>query len=297
MATTKAKAARPRASANFVVGFGLVGVPMAMKPIADSGRSVSGKYVCPQHGPNLSQRYLCSEGTPQEHLLESGGQVTAFEHPDKPGEYVVVERQAIEQIAEQRSGDVNVEKIVDVETIDPIFYDKTYLCWAQKGGEVAFELFAAILREEGRAAVATVVISKQTVTLVIRWSETAKTLVAHTCRFESQMRWGDVELVTNDELEPDEKHYEAAKALMATLVDEWSPGEVVDLYTPMLQEAIRASAKGVTFEMPEETGAAAPVDLMAALSASVEAAKKPAPKKRAPAKKKAPRKRTTKAKA
>lgn len=291
MATSKPRV-RPRASANLMIQFGLVGVPIAMKPISDSGRSVSGKYVCPQHGPNLQQRYFCSEGTPQEHLLESAEQVTAFEHPDKKGEFVVVESSVISQLAEQRSGEVSVEKIVDAKAIDPIFYDKTYLCWPQKGGETAFELFASVLRDEGKAAVATVVLSKQTATLVLRWSETAGTLVAHTCRFESQMRWDDIELATIEELKPEKKHLAAAKALMATLDGEWAPGEVVDLYTPVLQDAIRSSAAGGTFEIEERPAPVPAEDLLDALTASVEKAQGKAPTKRkSAAKKKAPAKR------
>jgi DNA end-binding protein Ku len=280
MATKARKSPAPRASANLNVGFGLVSVPFALRPLAETGRAVSGKYVCPQHGPNLTQRYLCSEGTPQEHLLAQGEQVTAYEHPEKPGEFVVVDSNVLREIAEERSGRVEVEKIVDVSTIDPIYFDKTYLCWPQAGGEEAFDLFAAILRAEGKAAVSTVVLSKQTVTLVIRYSPETGTLVAHTCRFHSQVRWADVELVAQGEERgaPSEKHLAAARALLSSMEGNFSAGEVVDRYTPMLEDAVRAAASGVTFTAPQATPVVATEDLLDALMASVQPAKKPARK-------------------
>jgi DNA end-binding protein Ku len=250
---------------------------------------VSGKLVCPQHGPNLAQRYLCCEGTKQEHLLGQGEQVTAYEHPDKQGEYVVVDEGVLADIAEERSGQVEVEKIVEVATIDPIYFDKSYLCWPQSGGEQAFDLFAGVLREEGKAAVATVVLSKQTVTLIIRWSPETSTLVAHTCRFHDQLRWSNAELVSRyaaDRGAPDAKHVKAAKTLLAAMDGEFEAGGVVDRYTPLLQDAIRAAAEGVTFSAPAQAPVAAKEDLLDALMASVK-----------PPAKKSPRKRTTKAKA
>jgi DNA end-binding protein Ku len=280
MGTTKAT---PRASSNLTVGFGLVNVPIALKPIADSGRPISGKYVCPEHGPNIAQRYLCSEGTKQEHLLAAGGQQTAYEHPDEKGKFVVVEPDVLSSIAEERSGRIEVERFVSVTEIDPIYFDKSYLCWPQGGAEAAFDLFAEVLHSEKKAAVATVVMSKQTVTLVIRWSEITGTLVAHTCRFEAQIRWSDAELVKNAASgrgDPIDTHLKAARTLVASMDGQFEPGEVVDRYTPMLQDAVRAAASGKTFETPApETPAVEKTDLLESLMASVAGQKKPAAKK------------------
>lgn len=281
-----AKTTTPRASANLTVGFGMVNVPIALSPLADTGRPVSGKYVCPQHGPNLSQRYLCSEGTKQEHLLAQKEQVTAYEHPDKPGEFVVVDPAVLAEIADERSGRIELEMFVPISSVDSVYFgDKTYLCWPQKGGEEAFDVLATGLRDQERAAVATVVLTKQTVTLVIRWSPATETLVAHVCRFHEQVRWANVEMVreaANSRKEPPAIYIETAKALMAALDGEFTPGEFVDRYTPLLQEAIRAAASGTTFTAPEPSEESKPTaDLLGALMASVEEQKTA---KKAPAK-------------
>lgn len=289
-AKPKKGAPTPRSSANLTLGFGLVSVPVAMRPIAETGSPVAGKLVCPQHGDNKEQTYLCCGGTPQEHLLKRNEMSTAYEHPDKPGELVIVDPNVLKEIAEERSGQIEVEKFVDVESIDPIYYDKTYLCWPQHGGEQAFDLFAAVLRDEGRAAVSTVVMSKQTVMLVIRWSETTGTLVAHTCRFPSQVRWADAELVShyaNERPQPAEKHLEMARALIEGMVGVFDATEVVDRYTPLLEDAIRAAADGTTFSAPQAVPAAAKEDLLDALAASVQAVKKPTAAKKPRAKAKA----------
>jgi len=281
-----------RATRNLTIGFGLVSVPVSIKPIAESSRPVSGKYVCPQHGPNVAQRYLCSEGTPQEHLLSQGEQVTAYEHPDKKGEYVVVEKDVLTSIEEEKTGNIAVTQIVDEKEIDPLFYVQAYLVWPQPGQEQRYDLFSATLREQGRAAVATIVLTKQTQTLVIRWSETTQTLVAHTCRFESQIRWADAQLVSNYASERpalSDEELELARFVMESMYGEFHPGELVDNFTPLMQDAIRSAASGVTFTAATPVVVAAPKDdLLEALKASVVAAKgpvkKPAAKSRAKAK-------------
>lgn len=288
MAAKSQKPVPGRATRNLTIGFSFVSVPVSIKPIAESGRAVSGKYVCPQHGPNIAQRYLCSEGTPQEHLLAQGEQVTAYEHPDKKGEYVIVESDVLKALEEEKTGEVEVSQIVDAESIDPLFFDKSYLVWPQPGKEKYYDLFAATLREQGRAAVSTVILTKQTVTLVIRWSETTQTLVAHTTRFESQVRWADAKLVSDyagERPAPKEAELELARQVMESLYGEFQPGEMVDNFTPLMQEAVRSAASGITFA---PATVAAPVvsqgdDLLDALKASVAAAKK-APAKKAPAK-------------
>jgi DNA end-binding protein Ku len=288
----KATTAVPLRGTKLTLSFGLVNVPVAMKPLAETTRSIAGKLMCPEHGPTLNMQSVCSKGTPHEHVIENDERLKGYPHPDDPTQFVVVDPEIVKELEEPRTGDAAIEKIVDVEQIDPGYLDKTYLVWPQAGGEQGFDLLAAVLRKNGRAAVVTAVLSKQTSTILFRWSEHFGCLLAHTIRFDSRIRHADVQVAAEyaeKRPEPSAAHVDAAEALLATLEGELDTSEVVDRITPLMHEAIRAAANGETYKAPETTPEPTPeVDLLAALQASVAAtkktaAKKPAAKKRAKA--------------
>lgn len=277
-------AAGPDRGNKLNLAFGLVNVPVRYKPLADTAKTVSAKLTCPEHGPELKQGYTCSVGTDHEHAIERADIAKSYPHPDS-GELVVVDPAVLEEFAESRTGNAQIEKIVDATTIDPAYFDKVYLVWPDAGGEDAFDLLAAVLRSEQRAAVTTTVISKQTQTVVFRWSEELECLLAHVCRFTTNIRHADVETVkavSATRTAPPANQVEAAKALFASLAGEFDPSEVEDEWTPLVQDAIRQAAGGKVPAKAAAKPSAKASDLMGALMASVEATKeKPAPKPRA----------------
>ena len=270
------------------LAFGLVNVPVRYKPLNETTTAVAAKMTCAEHGPELKQGYTCSVGTDHEHAIERADIVKSYPHPDT-GQLVIVDPSVIDEFAESKSGNAQIERIVDVSSIDPVYFDKVNLVWPDAGGEPAFDLLTAVLRDEKKAAVTTTVMQKQTQTVVFRWSEELGCLVAHVCRFTTNIRHGDVETVkaiAATRTAPPKEQVAAAKALFATLEGEFDPSAVEDTYTPAVQDAIRQVAAGQPVEV---TAKAAPIakadDLMATLMASIETTKKPATKK-APARKK-----------
>lgn len=274
----KTAAPAPSRGSKLTLGFGLVNVPIAYKPLAETERPVPGKMACPEHGPHLTQGYTCCVGAEHEHAIANADTVRVFPHPDRPDEFVQVDPSVIEEFAAERTGAAQIERVVDATSIDAAYVDRTYLVWPQAGGEAAFDLLTAVLRGEGKAAVATTVMNKQTRMVVFRWSDELDCLLAHVLRFASRLRHAEVELVKAGAAarpEPAAEMVAAAAQLFASLEGEFDASEVEDEYTPLMQSAIRAAAEGKTFQTAEPK--AAPVasadDLMAALTASVAAAK------------------------
>jgi DNA end-binding protein Ku len=286
-------AAGPGRGYKLNLAFGLVNVPVRYKPLNETGSTISAKTLCPEHHePVKAGLWVCSGGTTQEHTVERDAVIKGYPHPDNPSQFVLVETSVLEEFAESKSGNAQIEKIVDSSTIDPAYFDKTYLIWPDVGGEAAFDLLSAVLRAEKRAAVTTAVISKQTQTVVFRWSEEFECLLAHVCRFATQIRHGDIDTVkavSAGRAEPPKEQVAAAKALLDTLTGEFDPSEVEDTWTPAVQDAIRQVAAG----QPVKVAVAAPVakadDLMATLMASLET---PA-KTKAPAKPRAKKEKAT----
>ena len=286
-------AAGPGRGYKLNLAFGLVNIPIRYRLVNESGSTISAKTLCPEHHePVKAGLWICSGGTAQEHTVERDEVVKGYPHPDNPSQFVLVETSVLEEFAESKSGNAQIEKMVDVSKIDPIYLDKAYNVWPDVGGQAAFYLLETVCRKKKEAAVTTAVISKQTQTVIFRWSEIEKCMFAHVCHFETKIRRADIEMVkalSAQRTPPPKEQVVAATTLLATLAGEFDPSEVEDTWTPAVQDAIRQVAAG----QPVKVAAAAPVakadDLMATLMASLEI---PAGKK-APAKPRAKKEKVT----
>lgn len=262
--------------------FGMVNVSIKYAPLADSLSPVSAKTLCPEHHvPLKAGEWDCPEG----HKVARDAVVKGYPHPDDKTQLVVVDPAVLEEFAESRSGVANIERIVDFASIEPAYFEKAYIVWPEgAAAEQAFDLFATCLRTQGKAAVTTAVLSKQTRTIVFRWSDEMGCLIAHVCRFSSQIRFADINSVrsaAHGRTEPAEAALELAGQILGTLEGEFDPSEVADQWTILMQDAIRQSAGGEVVKVAKEKKAAPAGDLMAALQASVAEAtgKKPAAKR------------------
>jgi len=285
----------PSHGKKLTIGFGLVNVSVAIKSLTDNARPVPGKGMCPTHGPALASVSLCSQGTPDEHVVPNAEKLTAYPHPDDAGRMVVVDPETVKALSEASDGQGVITRIVEAGEIDSAYTEKAFMVYPQAGHEQAFDLLVALLRpavdgsRPARAALVDVVLYKQTETLAVRWHEELGVLVAETIRFEQKIRHSDAELIrVAAAARPavDDRMIEAAQPLLAALEGVFDASEAQDTWTPLMHDAIRAADKGETFVAPAAPEAAPVIDLMAALQASVAeskpkkaAAKKPAAKR------------------
>lgn len=267
--------------------FGMVEIPIRYKPLADAkAGGVPAKLMCEKHHSTLNNGpRICSRGTADEHTVETGDVVKGYPNPDSPKELVIVDPSVLDEYAESRTGEAEITKIVN-DDIDAGWYEKTYLVDAGGDSPSAarrFDLFTTVLREGRKAAVVAAVFSKQTRTVVFRWSDEFDCLIAHVCRFESQVRLENVEIVkatAERRTKPSEEELGLARQILSSLEGEFDPGEVQDTWTPAVQDAIRqvANGKPVTKAAAAAKKVEPANDLLDALKASVEAAVKPVKK-------------------
>ncbi len=279
--------AAPSGGSRLTLGFGLVNVPVRLKPLMDERRRTAGRILCTEHAEPIKSRYMCGSGTGHEHLLEQGESATGYPVPGSPDGFVVLEQHVLDDLAAEKTGRCEIEKVVPFEEIDPVYLGKAYLCYPQEGAGKGFDLLAETLRRSGSAAVTTTVLSKQTVMVVFRWCPELGVLVAHLCLFSENTRMGDVALVRDAagrRGEVSEEAFAVAGSLLEAVRGEFDPREVLDTYSLELDAAIVAAAGGKTTAKTEAKAKAKETpasDLMAVLKASLEAAggKKPAAKR------------------
>ncbi|MFF0549654.1 Ku protein [Streptomyces sp. NPDC004311] len=195
---------------------------------------------------------------------------------DAGGEYVLVEPKELDEIAPGRSQTLEIAGFVDLDEVEPIFFDKTYYLGPRgKGYEKVYSLLEQALAKTGRAGIATFVMRQHEYLVAVKAEDGLLTL--HT------LHWADEIRNPKDEINglPGKtrgtaKEVRMAEQLIEALAMKWDPEQFHDTFQERVAALIEAKKAGETVEKAEPaaepTGA---VDLMEALRASVERARSP----------------------
>jgi DNA end-binding protein Ku len=281
----------PRAIWTGAISFGLVNVPVKLYS-ATSPKTVRFHQISAKTGARIRQKRVdpsTGEEVPFEEIVK-GYEIT-------PDRYVLIDPDELDALDPKATKTVDIEDFVDLEQIDPIYYDHSYYLAPNTGGEKAYRLLLDAMRESGKVGIGRVVIRSKQQLCALRPTGEVLTL--------STMLFGDEVLAPDrlDELDAigdagaSDRELKMSQQLIDSLSSEFDPSKYHDDYRERVLQLIERKAAGeeIAIEPAAEEPEAAP-DLMAALEASLAAVKgdgdKPAPKKKAPAKKPAQRKRT-----
>jgi DNA end-binding protein Ku len=193
----------------------------------------------------------------------------------RDGGYVMLTQEDLESVEPGRSRTIEISDFVDAADIDPIYYQKSYyLAPTDDSAAKPYALLVKAMAKAERIGVATFVMRGKQYLAAIRPYD--KVLILETMYFADEVR---------DPVEEIEqlpaggrvaaKDLDMAVKLITSLTSEWKPQNYRDTYTERVQQLISAKKKDREIVLPdstEETGEKV-VDLLAALQASVEAAK------------------------
>jgi DNA end-binding protein Ku len=273
------------------ISFGLLNVPVKLYS-AVARRSIGLREIRESDGARIRHRRV-AEGTDEEVPYEKI--VKAFELAKDS--YVPLAKEELEALAPERSRAIEVRDFVDLEEIDPIYFDSPYYLGPADGAERAYSLLARAMEGSGKVAVARFVFRNKEHLAAIRPADGVLTLTT--------MRFAD-EVVPPAELEdvlPAEqpkvakREVEMAEQLIDSLTRRFDPGAYHDEYREQLLALIERKAEGKDVLAAPEAAEPEPTkapDLMAALEQSIAAVqgkrdgkptKRKAKAKKAPAKK------------
>lgn len=191
----------------------------------------------------------------------------------EPGRVVTFERDELDALAPEPSRVLEVEQFVDLADIDPVHFDKSYYVVPERGvAERAYWLLYRAMEEAGKVAVGRFVLRTKEHLAAVRAGEHALTL--HTLFYADEVRDPkDVGVVAAHDA--DERELDMARRFLGALAGKWEPDRHRDEHRERLLELLRSKA-GDARRVPEPAGTAPEpstvADLMAALTASVEAA-------------------------
>jgi DNA end-binding protein Ku len=269
------------------ISFGLVNIPVKLFS-AVSKKTVRFHQIDSESGARVRQKRVGpdDEEIPYEQIVKG--------YEIGPDRYVTVTPEELDALAPEKTRTIDIEDFVDLEEIDPIYYDHPYYLAPDTGAAKAYQLLVDAMEDAGKVAIARVVIRSKEQLVAIRPRDGV--LAMETMLFAD-------EVVPTDSLDDfdsekgaktTDRELTMARQLIDSLSSDFEPEKYHDEYRERVLDMIERKAQGETIVIEEPTKEPEKVpDLMAALEASIaaakpEPAKKPAAKKRkAPAKKKA----------
>jgi DNA end-binding protein Ku len=259
----------PRAIWSGSISFGLLNVPVKLYS-AVSKKSVSFRELRQSDGSRIRHKRVAEEDgeeVPYEEIVK-GYEVA-------PDQYVVITRDELEELDPKKTRAIEIQDFVDLDEIDPIYFDHPYYLGPDKGAEKAYSLLVNAMAESNKVAVARFVLRNKENLAAIRPMDGVLTMAT--------MRFAD-EVVSADEIKdsidgegekPQKRELDMAKALIDSLADDFDATQYRDEYREELLALIERKAKGeaVVEAVSEEPKPTKAPDLMAALEESLAAVK------------------------
>jgi DNA end-binding protein Ku len=256
----------PRAIWSGAISFGLVNVPIKLFT-ATSQKDVRFHQLHEKDGARIQQKRVCSkdgEEVPMEQIVK-GYEVSR----DK---YVIITPEELDALDPKASRTVDILDFVDLDEIDPVYFDSTYYMVPEKGAAKAYALLLEAMRKSKKVAIARVVLRQKQHLVALRPLRNA--LSMETMLYADEVVSPETLEGLPEDIEVTDRELAMAQQLIDSLADDFKPERYRDDYRERVLEMIERKAEGQEIVVAEEEEEQAPVvDLMAALEASLAAAK------------------------
>jgi DNA end-binding protein Ku len=255
------------------VSFGLVSIPIQLYA-ATENKNVSLHQVHEADGARIQYRRFCSA---EDKEVPYGEIAKGYELDD--GQMVILTSSDLSDLPLSTSRTIDVLEFVDLEAIDPIYFDRTYYLEPQKAATKAYHLLRDALHKSGHVAVAKVALRQRESLAVLRvYSDV---LVLTTMLWPDEVRAPDFDFLQEDAPQVQSREMAMAGSLIDSLTEPvFEPDKFQDGYRAALEAKIEAKIAGGDAEEPaaaEDGGKGAKKevpDLVDVLQASVDAAKR-----------------------
>jgi DNA end-binding protein Ku len=258
----------PRSIWTGAISFGLVTVPVKLYS-AVNRKTVRFNQLNAKTGSRIAQKRVDA----------STGEEVAYEDLVKGYEissdrYVVIDPAELDSVQPAKTKTIDIEDFVDLEEIDPIFYDHPYYLAPGPGGAKPYRLLLEAMRDTNRVAIAKVVIRQKESLVAIRPLADHDVLEMATMLFADEVvdpaRLDDIPAA--EDVKTNKREIDIAKQLIESLAGEFEPTKYKDTYREAVLEMIEKKASGEEIVIAPEDEETAPVpDLMSALKASLDA--------------------------
>ena len=254
----------PRAIWSGTISFGLVNVPVRMYSAIDE-QDVHFHLIHEPDGGRIGYQKVCkaqNEPVPDDEIVK------AYEVDED--ELVTLTDEDFEAVKAEGVKSIDICDFVPYEEIDPIYFERTYFLGPQDGGEKVYSLLRKAMEQTELAAIGKYVMRDKQHLGCLRIREGVITL--EKMFFHDEIR--PVDEIAPTKAKVSKAELDMAEALIDKFRSSFEPERYTDTYRKALLDVIKAKRKGKTITAVPAAEDEEPADLLAALKASVEAARK-----------------------
>jgi len=255
----------PRSIWNGVISFGMVSIPVKLYTATES-KDVSFNLLHKECRTRLKQLRWCPT-----HEREVPWEEIARGYEYAKGQYVVMEEGDLENLPLASAHTIDLSAFVRLEEIDAIYYEKSYYLEPEDVGVKPFALLMQALRKSQRVAIGKIALRNKEHLCTLRPQNGA--LVLETMFYADEIRSTEELNLPGEDVKISQRELEMADSLVELLAEPFDVTKYKDDYRVALMNVIESKLQGQEIAAPPPAPGKV-TDLMAALKASVEAAKR-----------------------
>jgi DNA end-binding protein Ku len=251
-----------RAMGTGTISFGLVSIPIKLYSTGESAAGISFNWLHGKCGGRVKQQYFCPT---DEEVVDRKDLVKGYEFAKD--RYVVMDDEELASLSTKATNSIDIAEFVPVETVDPIYYERSYFLGPDKGGDRPYRLLAEAMRQSGRVALARYAARGKNYLVLLR--PFSEGLVMQQLRHADEVRTFDEVPIGEGDVKPAE--LQLAKQLIDQITsDKFTPESYKDDSREQLREILRRKIEGEEVTAaPSEPPRGQIIDLMQALKASL----------------------------
>ena len=194
-------------------------------------------------------------------------------------QFVVLAPEEVAALRPRTSTELEITEFVSAEEIDPVYYETSYYVMPEAGGEKAYTLLFAALKETGHAGIGSLAMHGREHVALVRAGR--ETLVLHSMFYPNEVGRPAFRVASEG---ANAKELELAKMLVSVLEAKFEPEKWKDRYEERLKALIESRTPVAGDSRQSEPKQAPAADIMEALRKSLELARKPVGREQQPAK-------------
>lgn len=244
------------------ISFGLVYIPVTLSAAVktnDIGFNMLEKKTMSR----VKYKKTCVDCDNRE--IEQSDIVKGFQY--EKDKYVIFTDEDFEKIKSKKDKNITISSFVNLNEIDPVYFDKSYYV-QPTGGEKAFALLTQAMSKEGKAGIAKTVLGTRETLLLLRASNGK--MFANSMYFHDEIQRAPAAI----EAKTEPAELKLAASLINNMTSTFKPEEYHDEYNVKLKAAIEQKIAGKEIAVPREKKSATILNMMDALTQSLEIVKK-----------------------
>jgi DNA end-binding protein Ku len=252
-----------RSIGSLTVSFGLVAIPVKLYTATQTANAVSFNLLHKKDGSRLKQQYICQkEGV----VVERDEMVKGYEFAKD--QYVLFSPEEIKALDEVGTHAVEISEFVPIESIDPVYFDKTYYLAPDKGAAKPYALLTEALRQAGRCGVGRWAARGKGYIVILR--PIGDVLAMQQLHYAADVRLASEVDVPKPEVKPAELKL-AQQLIDQQTTEKYDPNAYKDEVRGRIEAAIQKKVEGQEISVTEAPapGEGKVIDLMEALRASL----------------------------